>query len=785
MPRSFSHSQPIMPPTTYVASQPGPFAALLQAAELGGFRLDPMPPVRVHDVYLDTETGDLLARGATLRSRTLDGGASSLSLRPLDGRPAEAEAQADPADIAILPDGPLSDAVSEMTGGQALHPILRLRQYRTPRIAYDGARMVGLVSFDVVVYETDAGNVVANEVELEFSDPDRDVPRLDAVLQANGLEPAERTKLERGILRAHQDLGSPALLLPDERAALDALRAQGTAEERRRAQIVLLDARGYSANTIAEQTQTSPARTETVRRQFRAARMTAMRSGAALSPPSQRSSSRADPRSVADGFDDLDAMLASFQTPLDETPVLDGPPLAPLDPVPEFVPTVGWERSASLSVPPLDRPETRDGAPRFEPVGEALTRGGVGADLAEGGWEGREAEPYAPEDSVGAAPEGSLGAAPEGSVSAAADGGWVQAAVAPPDPAAAPSTASQSPPASWIEAAIAPADQTAAPRGATWSRPLDVDGPHPEPPGTDTVDPFADEAITESSHSRQVTGDTPILEAAWLTIGHQVAAFERATDSLFQSGSVRDARRLFLSAHRVRLALESFGPYLPDRAVERMTGALRRLVLTLDAAQDYDRAVAEGARHLEPVRDAHLESARRILEGGRQRAWGHRSKRLLGRLQAQGREGLLIGDDFPAPPDDFIGEVGDRPVPSRLRHVLGSLVWRRYEDILAFEDDIETAFTPDLAYHLATAVSGLHFVLGLAEHTTPDAARDLARVLNRAEALAAAYRHERQTAALRDGQGELRYAAEEVREVWRLLASAQFRERLARVAVGV
>ena len=295
-------------------------------------------------------------------------------------------------------------------------------------------------------------------------------------------------------------------------------------------------------------------------------------------------------------------------------------------------------------------------------------------------------------------------------------------------------------------------------------------------------DPFA-EAAVPSARLARVSGETPILEAAWLTIGHQVSAFESATDELFRDAGARQARRLFLSAHRVRLALESFAPYLPDRAVERMTGALRRLVQTLDLALDYDRAT-DADPSLTARRDACLDEARAILEGGRQRAWGHRSRRLLGRLQSQGREGLLIGDDFPAAPDDFIGEVGDRPVPSRLKHVLGSLVWRRYEDVLAFEDEIDGAISADLAYHFATAVSGLHFVLGLAEATTPDAARELAQVLDQAEALAAAYRHERRTAELAGGAEAFAHSPDELREVWRLLASPEFRRRLSTVAIG-
>lgn len=790
-----------MPSSTYVARLPGPFAALLQAAELGGFVLDPLPPVRVRDTYLDTETGALLAEGAVLRARTMDG-ETTLTLRPMSGDGPAYEASGEEG-RAELPPGDLAEAVAQVAGRDPLAPILRLRQYRTPRIAYDGERLVGLVSFDVVVYELDDGHVVANEVEIEFEDdvPDGDLQRFDRVLCTNGLERAGSSKMERGLLRARRSLDQPVLLLPDERAALVRLRERGTAEERRRAQVMLLDARGFSTQTIADQARVSPSGVDAIRQQFRAVRMDAMRSGTVFDPRAAEDA-RAEARLAVSEFEDLDALLDAFHAPVDETPDLVGPPMAPLRPVPVFVPDVGWERSAALAEPPPPPTEDADAdwldAPRFEPVGQALMpqEDRRDADPAD------DLQPAASMSPSGVAAEG---VAAESSAADDPDARaepsptrWVDAAVAPAEreePAPTP------PSGSWLQAALAPALADRAPWPATrpatmWSQRDPLDALVSGASSGAAPDPFAALAVP-SARSARVDGETPILEAAWLTIGHQVAAFESATDALFQEAGARQARRLFLSAHRVRLALESFAPYLPDRAVERMTGALRRLVQTLDAALDYDRAASvdasapgnrEGDRPpggtLAARRDACLGEARDILEGGRQRAWGHRSRRLLGRLQAQGRDGLLIGDDFPAAPDDFIGEVGDRPVPSRLKHVLGSLVWHRYEDVLAFENDIDGELTAELAYHFATAVSGLHFVLGLAETTTPEAARELARVLDQAEALAAAFRHERRTAELTGASGGFEHGAAEVREVWRLLASPEFRQRLALVAVG-
>lgn len=62
-----------MSASTYVASRPGPFAALVQAADLGGLRLDPRPPVSVRDRFFDTHDGRLLRLGLALRVREAGG----------------------------------------------------------------------------------------------------------------------------------------------------------------------------------------------------------------------------------------------------------------------------------------------------------------------------------------------------------------------------------------------------------------------------------------------------------------------------------------------------------------------------------------------------------------------------------------------------------------------------------------------------------------------------------------------------------------------------------------
>ena len=209
-----------MPPITYVARRPGPFSVLVQAAEIGGLRLEPQPPVRVLDRYYDTDDGELLRRGLGLRVRE-EGGRVGASLRTL-GESAEASAEVDleepvgdaPLD---LPPSVVADTVRAAIGEDALRPLLTLRQYRTPRRVFDGPIPVGRLSFDVVVYEVPGAREVSNEVEIVSASGADLLALVGPVFEARGLEAVEQSAFERGILRMRRTLAEPALLLPEER----------------------------------------------------------------------------------------------------------------------------------------------------------------------------------------------------------------------------------------------------------------------------------------------------------------------------------------------------------------------------------------------------------------------------------------------------------------------------------------------------------------------------------------------------------------------------------------
>ncbi|HEX8298543.1 MAG TPA: hypothetical protein VF594_05215, partial [Rubricoccaceae bacterium] len=554
-----------------------------------------------------------------------------------------------------------------------------------------------------------------------------DVARVDPALREYGLDPERRTKLERGLLRLSRDLSEPLLLLPDERAAIERFAERGDALLRRRARVLLLDARGYRADTVAGQTGLSAARVRYWKEQFLARRLGIFEPDAeparayriselVEAPPREQAAPDAgiaDP--LIPASPDATPPMA---TPTDATPAEESPAEAT---PPEGASPVGDATSTSFPTP------TGDGA--AEPRGlDALL------------------DQFAPSDT------------------------------------ATPFLDSDEPDDQLDD--LDPDDESDLDKSNDDLTTPDAVAERTEPTADDASDASLTDAVPLASTLRApVFGpETPLVDAAFAMLVYHVARFERGADRL--DADPADARRVLLAAHRVRLAAEAFRPYVPAMAAERLVSALRPLVTALDDVLDHDRAAAvpgADAAHGD-ARDEALGRVRALLRSGRHRAWGPRARRLLDRLGAQHDAGLLVGDDFPAPPDDLIGEPGDVPVPSRLRHAAASMLWARYEAIRAFEDDVVGTPSAETAYHLALAVSGLHFVLGIVSHVPSPPVRALAERLDAAEARLAAYRTALRTAEL---TGAPAAPSSAVTDVWDDLVSDDFRQTLADVAARI
>ena len=753
-----------MPSTTYVARRPGPFSALVQAPEIGGLRLEPHPPTRVLDRYYDTEDAALLRAGLALRVRE-QGGTRTAGLRALSGTPDGAtEAGALPRDAdllgdadgrfdgrLVLPPGALDAAVREAVGEAVLRPLLSLRQYRTPRVAYDLGIPLGVVSFDVVVVEVPGSRVVSNEVAVEPS-PGAELPGpLDAAFRERGLEPAPLTAFERAVLRMPRTLSETALALPHEVRELEAAAASDDTRLARRARVVLLDVRGFRPDTIAAQTGLSMARVRHWRQRFREERLDML----ALTPEAApvRRAPAARPAALRP------AEPSSFDG--GPPPHTDAPRAAPspeAEPMP-YAPTVEGDGRGGL--PPDDPTRAADMAElldQFSP--RAPDTPLFGEESSDDDLFGEDAEDLNVPTPLAEVVEAS------GPIAAP-----VFEPVVPP-PGSAPMRA-RDPypvvlgPVAWEPPRRSDAFAEVDPAALRHAR---------HAPIADTATPPVSVARREAPATRagvELTGDTPLVEAARLTLASEIEGFEQAARQ-FERGPVPSAaRRLFVAAQRLRLAVETFGDALPD-ASGRLVTALRPLALDLTAALD-DAVTAASSGDAALARRASRSLIEATSHLGRERRdWGARARRLLDALARQHAEGALRPDDAPLA-DDLVGRPGDAPAPTRLRHRFGSAVWSRVEAVRAFDGHLAHP-TPDTAMHLAVALSALRYVLALAEDSP--GADHVDADLGRAERAVTAARH--RTLATGD-PADLAPLSDVVESV----TSPTFRARVASVVAAI
>ncbi|HYE95168.1 MAG TPA: CYTH domain-containing protein [Rubricoccaceae bacterium] len=803
----------------YVARRPGSFAALVQEQELAGFVLEPLSPLSVLDTYYDTPAGDLLRHGYALRVR-VRGGAALATLKSLDAadgalhRRREIEAAIPPPPdgaAPLIPPGALRDALLRLTGAARLEPLCHLRQHRSPRVAYDGSRLVGVLSLDVVGYEGNGHVDVTNEVEVELAEDghEDDLYRLDPVLRARGLEPTDRSKYERALLRLQRRPGDPLLLLPDERAALEAHQENGSPLHRRRARVVLLAAKGYAPQVIANKTGLSPSRVGHWLQSFREARLgifeeAAERSAVLFGGPLQRPYRISE--LVTEGPDVPPLFSVSEEATLDDGAVRDGATTEePMRESARFSTEITVERYREAPEPVALRPSgdgaSGDGAhrlseppvlveaptpaPEMERPGDGLPPEAPSSTPTDG----LEAESL---DDLLAMLEGPLASTPFLSATVpSAPGG--QEAVDDP-----------------FELTETPASQEVVDLEAVSEVGVELDEAPVAGGLVETTPEAAPAAEVEPSSvlraglpaRPELRGEDPVLVAAARVLRHLHARLTEAARRLREERSADAGRRLLLVVHRIRIALELFGEHLPARPTRRLHGGLRGLARSLDALSDLHEvsarltSVPALAADLDARRQALLKQVLLRLEGDALLEWQRRLERLLAHLDRRIETGLLASDDA-EPPDDYLLDGIERPQRLLLRHCLASALWVRYEGVRAYESVIAGA-DAQLLHALGGACAGLQYVLGLTAGCGDGPYRRVARHLEHVEAhLAALHRthltaetlaahvNDPEIAALHAREAEAEATLRDmVGALWEGLTGRPFRDELGDVAAA-
>ncbi|MGB3543002.1 hypothetical protein, partial [Rubrivirga sp.] len=287
--------------------------------------------------------------------------------------------------------------------------------------------------------------------------------------------------------------------------------------------------------------------------------------------------------------------------------------------------------------------------------------------------------------------------------------------------------------------------------------------------------------------------ETPLLAAAHSLVDHRLSEFETASTQFLLSRAPSDARPLVVSAHGVRLALESFRSVLPQLSAQHLVVGLRPLVSDLDAALDYSRAALAAARsvdaaptHLGKRARWALDAAAARLRSDEHFQWQNRARRLLARVAAEAASGLSRSDDSGQQREDYVGAPLSGAPPTRLHHILGSQLWSRFEAIRVLEDDLD-APTAETARRLSVAISGLLFVLEVVAPIAKEAgphASSVVRALRAAEESTVSARQKAVTAGLL-GVADREPTFDGMTGVWRAITSPAFRSRLGAIVQAI
>ncbi|MCH7976637.1 MAG: CHAD domain-containing protein [Bacteroidetes bacterium] len=763
----------------YIVRQAGAFSALLAAKTLGGYRLEPLASVQVHDTYLDTAAGDLLNQGYVLRLRK-QGDDVLATLKSMGGaegplhRRIEIEATVDQAldeeGRLDLPEGPLQESLEQLIGDAALAPLLQFRQYRSPRVVFDGKRLVGVLSLDVIATETEVGPDVSHQVEVELAEDGRetDIYRLDPILKELGLEDAESSKFARGLVLLQRSPATAILLLPEEQAALRKYQEAGTPLLRRRARILLLSARGLNPSAVANKVGLSLLRVEHWVDAFRRRRM--------------------------DIFEDATthrgALLgASRVRRYDIAELVSAGP-----PVPSLFSSDGhleqkWAGLTSGHANSPRSPNDSDGD-------------GTDASSEIVREESIEVERYAADPLSAVSMGDGAGGRPPIVEERAEAGAMIEDSqmLVPPEPevrhvkAAAPE---QVPVVAEIATGV---DIRLSTTGAEDAGSTKVTAP---------VIPIPERPVLGAEDS--------VLSAAERVLRYQYAwhadAVKRVADAV---GEPRSIRRLLIAVHRLRIALQLFSDYLPPTPVQRLHQGLRGMARSLDALSDLDHCIthvasarAEASKNeaigfgvvldsLNEERQAAWEAVHVRLGNAAHAQWTHRLEMLLEWLVRQVDEGVGVGEFSPSEPDNYLESLADPPKRTRLQHMLGSAVWRRYEGLRAFDSTVGAA-TDDLLHPLGVACASMQYVLALTSGCSEEPIRDVSGPMARLESHLAMLHHARLTAdtldtfadvdgvanlrdRLRDVQTEV---ITEVAEMWGALIEPTYRQSLARIVASL
>jgi CHAD domain-containing protein len=636
------------------------YRRLLDANELAGLSLEHGPTVDVHDQYVDTEDGKLLAAGYACRLRA-EGGGFLLTLKST-GQARDAIHRRDERE-AILPafdldperwpEGPARELAAGLAAGAPLRPLLEVHQTRARRNVRDGERVIGEMTVDAVA--TDGGRPAGPEryheleIELKGDGTEDDLARLAAELQDSWhLPPQRSSKFERALATLRQ--GAPATIGYDPQGAVPGEEPpEGKGHARARKRRDRTPAGGASAGLAPDQLALLQ------RYVAGKSRPAARKAAVVLASAAGRSL-----REIA-----ADTGMSTGR-------------------VRYWVQAFGTQGLAIFHKPPLER-GPRGGAALAAAIGDQ--DGGRGSEVSpapgagESVGEGASGETLSLQDAMPArAGQGSSG----GEGEPAGDGGGESTL-----------PGHDAPPARGVGASI----EGAARDGFTGvAAPAAEPGPPTElrPPQHGGPTPQAEAPAADAGPA--IRPDDPMSEAGRALMYHQLQRMCEKEPGTRAGGDDEALHDMRVATRRLRAAYELFSPYFEPKALKNFRSGLRRTAHSLGAVRDLD-VLLEKARKYEAGEGSHRPHQMAPLLDAWNARWQTAHEEMLAYLDSDRYRRFkdAFASFLTTPCAGALPVHKDEPIPYQVRHVAPRLLHTFYENVRAYEPVLPDA--PLATYH--------------------------------------------------------------------------------------
>jgi CHAD domain-containing protein len=188
-----------------------------------------------------------------------------------------------------------------------------------------------------------------------------------------------------------------------------------------------------------------------------------------------------------------------------------------------------------------------------------------------------------------------------------------------------------------------------------------------------------------------ITADQSIAEAVRSLLGQQFTVLQEQ-EARYWAGERKDAvHRMRVALRRMRALLRLHGDRFTPRTLAELTSAIRRAGRKLGQVRDLDVFVGHLQTHQDSLPEEQRPNLDRLID-----TWKSRRKKARRKLNTylRGKEHRQLLDllgRFTSTAGRGVRPPASPYAPDLVRHVLGSSLWQRYENVWAFAPLLEGA----------------------------------------------------------------------------------------------